>query len=79
MGTSILAMDWFPPTFYGGFILISIDVENCYECPYFDEFSAGNKCGCKHPRASRDCLDEYDKKAEKTGHYEGISDKCPEM
>ena len=59
--------------------MISIDVEHCYECPYFDEFGGyGNRCGCKHPDASRDCLKEYDEKASKTGHYEGISDKCPE-
>ena len=57
--------------------MITIDVENCYECPYFKEFSA-HGCYCKHPYASSDCLDEYHKKAQKTGHYKGISDKCPE-
>jgi hypothetical protein len=59
--------------------MISIDIENCYECPYFDEFFYGDKCGCKHPNASEDCLDEYDQLAKISGHYEGISDLCPEI
>ena len=49
--------------------MITIDVENCCECPYFDEFSYNNRGGCKHPNSSRDCMDEYHKKAQKTRHY----------